>query len=474
MILEFLPYILWIVLALGILVFVHELGHFLAARLFGMRVDVFSIGFPPVVLKKQVGKTQYQVGAIPLGGYVKIAGMVDETMDDDFASQPPQPDEYRSKPVWQRMVVITAGVIFNIIFAILIYVGLAFTYGSSYTPAANVQAIYVAPESAAATAGLQTGDRILEVNGVPLERFEDLISPEAMMSDTYVLTVERDGSRTEVVDDGRTFFRTLNQADTREGPLAALGIDILPTLVGNVAADSPAQQAGLQWGDRITQLDGEPVALFADLAERVRAAEGAALTMRWMRPDSLRSESGTAREAGIYPGGHFLESTVVPEFDERLERHRIGIEPAYDLLTQEFGTAREELGFGESIVEGSSTAFRYTSFTFQMVGRLFTGRENLRESVGGPIIIARETRRAADRGMQQFWNFIALLSIALAVFNILPIPALDGGHLMFLLYEGITRREPSIKVRMVIQQVGFVVLLGFIAFVIFNDVTRIL
>ncbi|MEM8559717.1 MAG: site-2 protease family protein, partial [Bacteroidota bacterium] len=162
-------YVFWVVIALGILVFVHELGHFLAARAFGMRVDKFSIGFPPKLFGKKVGDTEYVIGATPLGGYVKIAGMIDESMDADFVGSEPQPDEFRSKPVWQRIVVITAGVIFNLIFAWLVYIGLAWGYGDSYIPAENVEQVYVAEGSIAYEMGLRTGDRVVAVNGDPLE-----------------------------------------------------------------------------------------------------------------------------------------------------------------------------------------------------------------------------------------------------------------------------------------------------------------
>ncbi len=209
---QFLPYIGYILAAIMILVTVHELGHFLAAKLFGMRVEKFSVGFPPKVIGKQIGETEYVIGLTPLGGYVKIAGMVDESLDTEGMASEPQPWEFRAKPVWQRIIVITAGVIFNLILAWIVFSALRFSYGEAYVPASNVQGVYVQPGSLAARMGLRTGDRIEAVGGQPLERYDDLLS-RILNADELTFTVAREG-RQETVTPARA---TSSRSSTAPG-----------------------------------------------------------------------------------------------------------------------------------------------------------------------------------------------------------------------------------------------------------------
>ena len=469
-ILGFLSYLPGILIALGILVFVHELGHFLAARLFGMRVDKFSIGFPPKIFGKQVGDTEYVLGAVPLGGYVKIAGMVDESLDDGFAETEPQPDEYRSKPVWQRIVVITAGVIFNLVFAVMVYVGLKAAYGEEYIPAENVEAVYVDEGSIAYDMGLRTGDRLVAANGRPLVQFEDLYSPATLAADPLTLTVER-GGREETFTGPEQLLSKLNQ-DPAPGVGDPFGISFLPALIGGVQQDSPAGQAGIAPGDRVVRVDGQPIAFWTELPAAVTAAEGRAVPVQVARDLSAGApENGT--RVGENGGLAVYEVSLAPRYDEVAERYLLGVTaPTADQLREEYGVARRDYGPVEAVGAGAREMWANTAFQATAIGRLFTGREDVRQSVGGPVAIAKAAKQAADSGARSFWNLVAMLSIALALFNILPIPALDGGHLVFLLYEGITRREPSLKVKMWVQQAGFFILLAFMAFVIFNDISR--
>ncbi len=456
-------YVFWVILALGILVFVHELGHFLAARLFGMRVDAFSIGFPPVLARIRSGATEYRLGAVPLGGYVKIAGMVDESMDAEGLASEPSPDEFRAKPVWQRVVVITAGVIFNLILAALIFIGLALAYGEAYVPAENVRAIWVEEGSIAHEMGLRTGDRIVAVNGEPLERFEEVAAPSALAADTYRLSVERSGE-TLHLDGPNQLMSRLSRGDA-DGPLDALGISVQPTRLGAVMPGSPADDAGLAAGDVITGVNGRPVQFWEDLTESIHASAGDPVYLEWVRPASeVASDAPPAQVDGSWA---IYRASVAPRPAPE-GTYRLGVQADPDAL----GVRYRDYGLFEGIGAGLADAGRHTAFYIQIIARLFSGKENVRDSVGGPLMIAKQTKEAADAGMGSFWFMVAMLSIALAVFNILPIPALDGGHLMFLLSEGITRREPSLKVRMAVQQVGMVLLLAFMAFVIFNDAAR--
>ena len=495
-ILDSLSYFFWVALALGILVTVHELGHFLTARLFGMRVDAFSVGFGRALLKKTVGQTEYKIGWIPLGGYVKIHGMVDESLDTDalrepeldaagqpvldkkgqpvYRATPPQPDEYRAKPVWQRMVVISAGVVFNIILAFLIYSGLAMTYGRAYTPAENVR-LEVVPGSIAAEMGLRSGDRVVAVNGETIDRFEEAFTPQTLGSDPLRLTVERAGQTVEVEGPDALMTRLsraarASESDPGEASFGTLfGADRqLPPVLKGVAPGSAAARAGLQAGDRVVALNGEPIRSWNRLTEVVGASQGRPVALRWASADSaLTDGSGAAvKRVGTLGERTVYEAQVAPAASG--ERFVLGVE----LDDTALGVQYERYGLGEGLAAGARQTYVVTSTYASFVGKLFSGRESVRENVGGPIMIAQQSKQAADRGGDAFWGFVAILSVALAVFNILPIPALDGGHLVFLLYEAVARREPSLKVRIAVQQVGLFLILALMAFAIFNDVSR--
>ena len=485
MILEILSYIFWVVLALTLLVFVHEAGHFLAAKLFGMRVDRFSIGFPPVVFGKQYGETEYVVGATPLGGYVKIAGMIDESMDTEHVGSAPEPHEFRAKPVWQRIIVITAGVIFNVILAALIFTGLKMGYGETYVPADEVGAVYVKEGSLARDLGLRTGDRITEINGEAPRSARQLMlgNPDDFLADSLTITVERNGKQRTFTAPPDIVTRLTRAARTGE----PFGVSFQPAIVSSVREEMPAAGAGIEPGDRIVAVGGEPVRFWEQLSEKIEAAEGQPLTIRWKRPDSARaggsradgastenanrsapSDSQRGRRRGVF------EAQVTPRYDSTAGRYLVGIGgPTRAMMRERLGERSVSFGVGEALAAGVGETWTTTENIAESFQRIFFGRDSFRANVGGPVEIARVAKQTADAGAYAFWSFVAFLSVTLAIMNILPIPALDGGHLMFLVYEGITRRRPSEKVRMVMQQIGFVVLIVFMAFVIFNDILRL-
>ena len=435
-VLNALSYLLWVGIALGILVFIHELGHFLAAKLFRMRVDQFSIGFPPRIQSTRVGETEYRIGAVPLGGYVKIAGMIDESMDTDFVEEEPQPWEFRAKPVWQRIVVICAGVIFNLILAVIIFIGLKAVYGETVIPSVSTEPVTVEAGSVAADIGFRSGDVLKAVNGEPVESVTDVTDFRALTSSHLVFTVERGGRQVDL--------EAPEDIATRLSRAGDFGLRFtLPPLASAVIPGSAAAEAGLAPGDRIVALNGQPIGSWFELTDAVRASEGRALKLAVEREGRTRALAVTPR-----PQEDYWIIGIAGPVEKR----------AYDL--------------GGAVVAGTEAAWDNTVGTIASLRKIVTGREDVRESVGGPILIARATKEAAEQGMEQFWYIVAMLSIALAIFNILPIPVLDGGHLVFLLYEGVTRREPSVKVRMWVQQAGFVLILAFFAFVIFNDISR--
>mgnify|MGYP006280257247 CR=1 FL=1 len=464
---EILTSAFWIILAITILVFIHELGHFLSAKLFGMRVERFSVGFPPKLFGRTVGDTEYVVGATPLGGYVKISGMIDESMDTDYQQSEPKPWEFRSKPVWQRIVVITAGVIFNVILAAIIFSGLKITYGETYIPAENIESVYVDPGSVAYEMGLRTGDRITAVNGNPVEQQGDLRDMSALLADTLTVTVQRDGQQ-------RTFKGPediMTQVNRAGG---GLGIDFLPPLVGGITSGSPADRAGLRPGDRILSVSSDSVRFWMELSNRIQATGGDTVAVRWRRPDSLQVDTLGAGFIRSTPEGGLYQARLAAESSDDRERYLIGIQsPSPDMLAQEFGVRKRTYGPGEALVAGAEQTWVTGKNIVVSLKRIITGRDNLRENLGGPVMVAQITQQAAEAGPDAFWNIVALLSITLAIMNILPIPALDGGQLVFLLYEGITRRKPSVRVRMAAQQIGMILLIGLMAFLIFNDILRL-
>lgn len=426
--------------ALVLLVFFHELGHFIAAKFFGMRVEKFSLGFPPKIFGIQKGETEYSIGATPLGGYVKISGMIDESMDTDHVEEEVKPWEFRSKPVWQRIIVITAGVIFNMILAVFIYAGIAYTNGETKVDVDSVNGIYVEEGSLASQVGFQTGDKLVGVNGEEVAYYNDLISPEEMTASSLNYMVIRDGRQT-----------TVPVADSLLNEIGGIihWSNALPSQISEAVEGSPADKAGIQGDDVITSINGEEINYWVQLTSIINNTtpqDSLTVTVnRGGQTHRMTLSPDENRKLGIYP--------VNPENVFNVEQFRYGLAESFNV-----GTQRTESTF-TGIIQGFS--------------KLFSGEISVRENLGGPVAIANMTKQATDTGgMVGFWAFTAFLSITLAIMNILPIPALDGGHLMFLIYEGITRREPSAKVRMALQQIGFLILIVLMIFVTFNDILR--
>ena len=435
--------IILFICALFLLVTVHELGHYLAAKLFGMRVDRFSIGFPPNLFSYRKGETEYVIGATPLGGYVKIAGMIDETMDTEFMSQEPAEDEFRSKPVWQRMIVMLAGVIFNVLLAVLIYTLVTFSYGEEVIPIRSVPGMYVEPGSLAADIGLQTGDRLIGINGEKVQTFNELFSPTSLTQRDVSFLVERNGVELSLSAPA-DFLDRIND----EGFLDPSYV--IPSVISSILPGSPAEAAGFEAGDRVISIDGNEVAYWNQLVSRIQSAEGELL---------IRVERGI----------QVLALEVTPDPADG----KIGIAPP--LPRDVFDIEQVDYSLPESAVFAAQKSGETMTGIVQGLGKMIRGEISVRNNLGGPVAIANVTREATEnRGWLGFWEITAFLSITLAIMNMLPIPALDGGHVLFLAYEGITRREPSPKVRMGLQQIGFILLVTLIILVTFNDILRVL
>ncbi len=472
---------LWVVLALTILVFVHEFGHFITAKYFGMRVERFSVGFPPTLYGRTYGDTEYAIGATPLGGYVKISGMIDESLDTDHVETEPDPWEFRAKPVWQRIIVISAGVVFNVILALFIFAGINWSEGDSFIPAQNVEQVYVQDGSVAHELGLRTGDQIRKVNGMAFERFDQIAPSAIVAADTLTLTVEREGERKRLVgppDIITRLSRAQNDDEPSMGAAPLPGLGYLPPLIGGVQKGSPADSLGVRGGDRILTVGKDTVRFWLEMSVLIQETEGERASFGWRRPDSLASDTtrprGSSSIVSRTEAGPIYEGTVAPRYDEERDRYLLGVRPlTQEMLQEKFGVQRVEYGPVEAFRTGFTAVWENTRNIVVTLQRVVTGRDDLRQSLGGPVMIAKVTSDAAAAGPAVFWRIVAILSVTLAIMNILPIPALDGGQLMFLLYEAITRRRPSVRVRLVAQQIGMILLLGFMAFLIFNDFLRL-
>jgi regulator of sigma E protease len=430
--------IFYFIITIGILVLVHELGHFLAAKFFKMRVDTFSLGFPPRAFGKKIGETDYCISWIPIGGYVKIAGMIDESFDTEFLTKEPQPWEFRSKPKWQQMVVISAGVIMNLLLAILIFWGIIFHEGKTIRPVTEIG--YVVPNSPAAKSGLQIRDKFVSINHRPVKQWDEIESTlytESVIHD-LTLQVQRSGVVSTIL------IRRSELPDFTEERFGIFPVGFVP-VVELVEHGKPAEQIGLQPGDTLLAVNEVPVG-FGSLQEAIRINAGKEILLSWARGDqkmNARVRPTTEGRIGISLNGAY-QGPIIHEQYSLLEALPIGV--------------------GELKV----TSVLFLSNLYQMA----TGKASLRKSVGGPIKIAQLAKRSADNGVLEFFGFIALLSISLALLNILPFPALDGGHLVFLVYEAVFRREVPSKVKIAVQQAGFILLLVFMAFVLYNDVVN--
>jgi regulator of sigma E protease len=435
--------ILYFLITIVILVFVHEFGHFAAAKLCKMRVDKFYLFFDFFNLKifKFVkGDTEYGLGVFPLGGYVKVAGMIDESMDKEFVNQPPQPWEFRSKPVWQRMFVITAGVIMNTILAFAIFYTINLVEGKTKMET-NVIG-FVTQGSIASKYNIQPGDRIVSINGHPVQFWDDVrgnIFIESMGEDVS-LRVERNGSVRDI------FISKDELKDLAERTFGVFPEKMTPE-IQQVADKRPAKVMGLQVGDLITEANGEKIAHSQQFVDVIKGNAGKDISIKWMR------------------GGSEMSGTVKPDADSTIG---IGI-------GKYTGTVKTiKYNVISAIPQGASDLWHYGVVLFvKSMWKIIKGDIAFSKAVGGPVKIAQYAGQSAEGGLLSFLGFMAMLSITLAIINILPFPALDGGHFMFLLYEGIFRKPVSHKIQIVVQNVGFIILMAFMAFVVYNDIIHI-
>jgi len=440
---EFLIKATQLLLSLSILVVLHELGHFLPARWFKIRVEKFYLFFDPwfSLFKKKVGDTEYGVGWLPLGGYVKISGMVDESMDKEQMSKPAEPWEFRSKPAWQRLIVMVGGVTVNLLLGMLIYIGVLFVWGREYLPLQSV--IYgIHPSKTLAAQGVQDGDKILLVDGVEPETLGDA-QRWIMIDDARTLVVERAGA--QVTIDLASGYNEI-ALDSGEKEIMAVR---LPFYVGSLEKGMNAAKSGLKQGDRILAVDHQPTMFYEDFRKTLQTKKGNEIAITVARGTDTTDVAVQVSDEGV-----------------------IGVKAmAFDSLQVRghgFRTVKEDYSLFASIPAGIGYGLETLSGYVSSLKLLFT--KSGAGQIGGFGAIGNMFPPRWD--WHAFWTMTAFLSIILAFMNILPIPALDGGHVMFLLYEMITKRVPNQRVMEVAQMVGMALLFGLILFANGNDIFK--
>jgi len=443
------------VIVLGILIFFHELGHFVVARLFGVGVEKFSLGFGPRLLGKTVGITDYRISAIPLGGYVKMVG------DEPDAELEPEliPYSFTHKHVFKRILIVAAGPSFNLLLALIIYAGFFFFIGTEdIRPVIN----HVVAESPAARADLRVGDVIDAVDGKAVASWSDIDRLIADDKGAEVrLTVKREDRRFDVALTPVTkIVKDILGDDTPYYDAGFSGLPPLKAVVGDVAEGYPAEKAGLQKGDRIVAIGDRPVDSWNTMKEIISRSKGEQLTLTIQRG----AETLTVK---IVPVLYSEENLL----GEKVDSYRIGIStPGIEIPPQDRITVKR--GPLAALRDSVDQTYQISRLTILSIGKLIKGTVSTK-TLGGPIMIAEMAGQQAREGLTNLIFFIAVLSINLAVLNFLPIPVLDGGHLMFFFIEAVIRRPVNTRMREIAQQAGIFILILLMIFVFYNDITRI-
>lgn len=435
-------YIIPIIIVLGVLVLVHELGHFIAAKLFGVRVERFSIGFPPRLFGIKIGETDYCISAIPLGGYVKMSGMIDESMDTKTLTGAPY--EFMSKPTYQKVIIISAGVIMNFLLAVMILGGAVWFQGEPVLPTTTIGVVQEG--GIADSIGLQKYDKVLAINNEPIENWQDIENGIIKnLGNDILFRIERDGRVLDILLE----WKNLKMNDMERfgvGPL-------LPAVVGELSPGYPAAEAGLQPGDRILAINDSVITSWGDMTAIIHNNPEVPLTFTIQRGDETFDVVISPKSATVTDGD-----------GNSYTRGLIGIN---------YQVAYQKVSFFPAMAKGVQRAILFGKLNIKGFIRLITGEESTRDMLMGPIGIAKIAGDYAQGGYGNLVMLIAYLSVVLAIINILPIPALDGGHLVIILIEGIRRKPLPVRAKMIVQQIGMVLLLMLIFFVIFNDIIRI-
>lgn len=436
---SFLRALISVSIVLGIMIFVHEWGHFIAAKLCGVRVDVFSFGFGPRLFGVKRGDTDYRLSALPFGGYVRMAGdnVVEERTGADY--------EYLSKTRWQRVFIAVAGPAMNILLAFMIFWGIYWFVGVPFESDLRQPADVVAvPASSPITDGVRAGDRIIAINGEATPTWEKVLSRinKAAAGSTVNISVARNGKEEKL---SLLVPKKATSAD------ALVGYPKLEPVVDDVAIGFPAERAGLKSGDLITAIDGKPVSTWYQLVDAVHASDGRAVTFTVRRDGKDQSVVITPMSGMGADGQSVWQIGVSPKTHDGFERE----------------------GLAAAIKDAGLETYLNMRQIVQVIAGLFNGKVSIRE-LQGVVGIARVSGQAAQRGPMTLLGLMAVISLNLGLLNLFPIPVLDGGHVLLLAVEGLLRRDLSVGVKERFVQVGLVFLLGIFAFVMYSDILKLI
>lgn len=429
---------MWLLVLIGIMIIIHELGHFIAARLFDVRVETFSLGFGPRLFGFKWGETDFRFSAILFGGYVKMAGEQPGESDVD------DPHSFQAKPRWQRLIVAAAGPFMNIVLAIGLLTSLfMYQYPKPLDSTDGAVVGYVVNDSAAKKAGVQAGDRIAAVAGIPNPTWEDIVMKVVMNpQQSLPVKIQRDG---DIINTHIT-----PALDEKQGIGFAGWGPQMQVQVASVSPGTPADKAGLKPGDLLVSINGQSILALDKLTEIVKNSDGSQVELRYERVGELR------------------QASVQPELIEYNgeKRYMIGI-------SMEHRVEMVELPFPQALAEAVNVNVRTAGLIGQMLSGIVQQRMSAK-SLEGPIRIAQISGDAARQGSTQFLSLMAMVSLNLAIFNLLPIPVLDGGLILLLLIEMFMRRDLSLKVKETVFKLGFVFLMAVVVFVLYNDITKTL
>jgi regulator of sigma E protease len=431
-------------LSLSLLIILHELGHFIPAKLFKTRVEKFYLFFDVKfsLFKKQIGETVYGIGWLPLGGYVKISGMIDESMDKEQMALPPQPWEFRSKPAWQRLIIMLGGVTVNFILAFIIYIGMAFAYGDTYVANADLKDGVLIENPVMIKAGFKTGDKLVSIDGKKVENFDGDLNMNIIMAKQIL--IERDGKQ-QTMNMPTDFVDQLSKHE--KGLLVSIRS---PFAIKSIPEESA--NTALKPKDLIVSVNGQEVKYYDQVKAILESNKGktlSAVVLRDLKQTPVTIKVNKEGKLGVVAGGVDLESL------EKLGYYKI---------------STKEYSFIESIPVGLQKGKDQLVGYGKQLKMIFNPETKAYKQVGGFAAIFNIF--PTSWSWEVFWSITALLSIMLGVMNLLPIPALDGGHVMFLLYEMISGKKPSDKFLENAQMVGFVLLIALLLFANGNDIYK--
>ena len=425
------------ILALSIIVAIHEFGHLITAKIFGMRVEKYFIGFPPKIFSFKYKGTEYGLGSVPLGGFVKISGIIDESFDTKHVNKKPEPWEFRAKPAWQRLIVMLGGIVLNVITGIIIFVLLTYKNGDQFISKDEINKHGIVALDLGKEVGLETGDKIININGEDWIKDTDLFNPNVFFEEESFYTIERNGNIIKVTfpDD------FLNKFSSQKEINSFIKIRS-PFTINEVVEGSEAYNSGIKKGDKIISIDDEDIIDMFEFHEKIKDNNN--INLKILRDKKLININVSKNSEG-----------------------KIGIVMKPDAINY----SKINYSFYESIPIGTLQAFSVVVINVKAFGQMFSGNIDPRKSMSGPIGIAQIF--GSNFNWDKFWRLTGLISMVLAFMNLLPIPALDGGHALFISVELLTGYKPSEKFLEYSTRFGVIILLTLMGFVIINDIYKL-